>query len=96
RVPAHVKDYAVNEVYALDLKTKSPKVDDLKRLLVAPAGAEPTGPCFAPNFDTLFINLQNPNSNLTRGRFRNDATVAIRGFEGTEKSDTPSSSAVEK
>ncbi len=88
RVPEHVKDYAVNEVYALDLKVKNPKVDDLKRFLIAPAGAEPTGPCFTPNFDTMFINMHAPNAEKTQGRFKTDVTVAIRGFDATEK-DTP-------
>jgi secreted PhoX family phosphatase len=91
RVPAHVKDYAVNEVYALDLTLKNPKLDDLTRLLVAPAGAEPTGPCFSPNYDTFFINMQNPNPDKTRGRFKSDVTVAIRGFAGTDKNSAQTS-----
>ncbi|MGN6647617.1 MAG: PhoX family protein [Cytophaga sp.] len=53
----------VNEIYWLDLSIKNPAVDDLKRFLIAPNGAETTGGTFIEGDSRFyFVNIQHPDS----------------------------------
>ncbi len=53
----------VNEIYWLDLSIKNPTVDDLKRFLIAPNGAETTGGTFIEGDSRFyFLNIQHPDS----------------------------------
>ena len=68
-----------NEIYFLDLNQAAPKIDDLKRFAVIPEGAEPTGPVFSPDFNSLFFNIQFENPGK-RAPFNRSMTVVVAGF----------------
>ena len=83
RLPDHAEAARrmVNEVYWLDLSIESPTVDDLCRFAIAPAGSEPTGPAFSPDYTTLFLNIQHP-SRTNPHPFDRATTVAITRHTG--------------
>ncbi len=78
RVP-EASTHWINEVYVLDLNIQSPTLDDLRRLVVAPHGAETTGGTWSPDFSTLFLNLQHP-SKANPAPFNRASTVALTGW----------------
>lgn len=69
----------INEIYILDLSIEEPKLDDLRRLVVAPHGAETTGGVWSPDFSTLFFNLQHP-ATTNAPPFNRASTVALTGW----------------
>lgn len=75
--PAHYK--AANEIYFLDLKHLQPKLDDLHRFAVIPAGFESTGAIFSPDYGSLFINLQQADKGGL-APFDRSMTVVVTGF----------------
>jgi secreted PhoX family phosphatase len=70
------KDKVVNEIWWLDLSIRNPKVDDLKRFMIAPAGAETAGGCFTPDYTTYFINIQHPDAD-NPAPFNRSVTIAV-------------------
>lgn len=82
RVPAAAATAGntVCELYFLDLSIASPKVDDLKRLVVGPIGAEITGARFTPDGKTMFVNLQHPNSK-NPAPYNTSYTLAVWGYD---------------
>lgn len=77
RVPAHAEGTLRSEVYLVNMKLKHATPDDLIRIAVIPAGAEPTGPCWSPDFSTLFLNIQHPAKGNAEP-FNKATTIAIR------------------
>lgn len=82
RVPAaaHNAGRVVNELYWLDLDIPNPTRDDLKRLLVGPAGAEITGARFTPDGKTMFVNIQHPSSS-NASPYNRSYTLAVWGYD---------------
>ena len=71
------KNFFMNEIFWLDLSVKNPTVDDLKRFLIAPAGAETTGGAFmSGNTRFYFINIQHPYSS-NPPPFNKSCTIVI-------------------
>lgn len=71
------KGLFVNEIYWLDLSVSNPTVDDLKRFLIAPAGAETTGGEFIQgNSRFFFVNIQHPDSSNPEP-FNKSCTIVI-------------------
>lgn len=68
---------ALNEIYWLDLTIANPKVEDLKRFLVAPKGCETTGGYFTPDFKTYFVNIQHPDTTNVPP-FNRSCTIAVK------------------
>lgn len=68
-----------NEIYFLDLSIVSPKIDDLKRFAVLPEGAEPTGPAFSPDYNSLFFSIQFVKPGK-RAPFNRSMTLVVSGF----------------
>ena len=67
----------VNEIFWLDLSIQNPTVDDLKRFLIAPNGAETTGGAFIDGDSRFyFINIQHPYSN-NPPPFNQSCTIVI-------------------
>ena len=67
----------VNEIYWLDLSILKPTVDDLKRFLIAPAGAETTGGTFLQGDSRYyFVNIQHPDS-ANPAPFNKSCTIVI-------------------
>ncbi len=67
----------INEIYCLDLSIKNPKVDDLKRLAIAPSGSETTGGTFINrNARYYLINIQHPDR-TNPPPFNKSCTVVI-------------------
>lgn len=81
RLPAFITSSSswICEVYALDLGTPNPTVNDLKRFSIFPKGAEATGGYFTPDYNTFFINVQHP-SGSNGAPFNVSTTIAITGF----------------
>lgn len=77
-----------NEIWYLDLNIANPKVDDLQRFLVAVPGAECTGVCFAPDGETIFLNIQHPDSSNTYPFDKTCTLVIHRKKEPEEKKST--------
>ena len=69
----------INEIYVLDLSIAEPTLDNLKRLVVAPHGAETTGGVWTPDFSTLFFNIQHPDQS-NPPPFNLSSTVALTGW----------------
>lgn len=67
------------EIFYLDLSLANPTVDDLKRFLIGPKGAETTGGYFTPDGKTYFVNIQHPDGN-NPAPFNNSTTIALTGF----------------
>lgn len=78
RVPEEFlkKDKIVNEIWWLDLSLKNPGVDDLKRFLIAPVGAETTGGYFTADYSTYFLNIQHPDTDNPEP-FNRSVTIAV-------------------
>jgi uncharacterized protein len=74
------KNQVSNEIYWLDLAIASPKIDDLKRLLIAPYGSETTGGYFNPDYSTYFVNIQHPSTD-NKPPFNKSCTIAVEGFK---------------
>lgn len=70
----------VNEVFLLDLSIKKPTVDDLIPLATLPAGSEPTGPAFTPDFTAMFLNVQHPDKRNPQP-FNKSTTIVIYDLE---------------
>ena len=68
------------EIYALNTASENPTVDNLKRLLIGPAGAETTGGRPTPDGKTYFVNIQHPSSS-NPAPFNKSATIAVTGFD---------------
>lgn len=83
RVPEGKDAWVINEVYFLDLQHQPPKLDDLRRFAVIPYGNESTGPCWSPDYSSLFFNLQSPGGKDRKGKspFNKSMTVVVTGFE---------------
>ena len=81
RLPSYITSSAayICEVYALDLSTPNPTVNDLRRFAVFPKGSEATGGYFTPDFNTFFIDIQHPASG-NGAPFNVSTTVSITGF----------------
>jgi uncharacterized protein len=65
-----------NEVWWLDTSIPNPSIEDLQRFLIAVPGAECTGICFAPDGETIFLNIQHP-SNSNAYPFDKTCTLVI-------------------
>lgn len=82
RVPAEAAaaKRLVNELFCLPVPASgNPKLDDLLRLAMVPAGAESTGGCWSPDGETLFVNFQHPlPTNIAP--WNKDCTLAFTGF----------------
>jgi len=63
----------------LDLSIQKPKIEDLQRLLIGPAGSEMSGPVFTPDGSTLFINIQHPSSK--NKIYNKSTTIAITAWD---------------
>ncbi len=81
RVPAYAEQAqtAFCELYWLDLSIVNPKVDDLKRMMVTPAGAEITGARFTPDGKSMFVNIQHPDEN-NPAPYNTSYTVVLTGY----------------
>lgn len=71
---------SICEIYFVDLRKKNPTVDDLRRFIIGPVGAETTGGVFTPDGKTYFVNIQHPSSSNIFP-FNNSTTIAVTGFE---------------
>ena len=69
----------VGEIYVVDASIPNPKVDNLKRLLIGPNGAETTGGKATPDGRTYFVNIQHPSGSNPEP-FNRSATIAVTGF----------------
>ncbi|MGE3801902.1 MAG: alkaline phosphatase PhoX [Candidatus Kapaibacterium sp.] len=67
------------EIYVLDASLKNPTVDDLKRLLIGPNGAETTGGRPTPDGKSYFVNIQHPSGSNPEP-FNKSATIVLTGF----------------
>lgn len=90
RVPpaAEAANRYICEMYWLDMSIASPKVDDLKRMVVGTVGAEITGARFTPDSKTMFVNMQHPAS-TNPAPYNTSYTLAIWGYEPATFSDPP-------
>ena len=79
RLPKGKAAPLINEIYFLDLSKPNPKLDDLMRFAVIPAGAESTGPVWNTDFSALFFNLQHPNRD-NPAPFDRACTVVVTGW----------------
>lgn len=73
-------DRTINELYWLDLSIADPQPDDLRRMLVGPAGAEITGARFTPDGRTMFVNIQHPSTS-NASPYNRSYTLAVWGYE---------------
>lgn len=82
RVAAYAskKNKFYNELYVLDLTIENPTPDDVRRLAIAPMGAEFSGGVMSPDGSTLFINVMHPHSSNGKP-YNRSATIAITGFK---------------
>lgn len=67
------------EAYLLDLEAPA-TIDNLKRVVVGPAGSELTGGIFTPDGTTMFINPQHPDAKLA-APYNTSYTLAVWGFD---------------
>ncbi len=83
RMPAYAANAGrtVCEMYWLDLAVQNPTVDDLKRFMVGPHGAELTGARFTPDGRTMFVNVQHPSSG-NPAPYNRSYTLAVWGYYG--------------
>ena len=68
------------EMYVLDMSKTNPSLDDLRRLLITPNGAEVTGAIPTPDGKAMFINSQHPSLGNT-GDFGNSCTMLLTGLD---------------
>lgn len=80
RLPKGDKGLLINEIYFLDLSIKAPKLDDLQRFAVIPAGAESTGPIWNPDFTAFFFNIQHPSAD-NPPPYNKPCTVVVTGWK---------------
>ncbi len=69
----------VNEIYFLDLKHVQPKLDDLHRFAVIPAGYTSTGAIFTPDCSSLIFNIQ-AHDQVGVAPWDRSMTVIVTGF----------------
>lgn len=79
RVPSGIS-HAICEVFLLDLSVSDPTLDDLKRIVVTPIGAEVTGATGTPDGKTLLVNSQHPSTNNPYP-YNHSITLAITGWD---------------
>lgn len=79
RMPAGITNRAC-ELYLLDLSISNPSLSDLKRITVAPYGAEITGAVGMPDGKSILVNSQHPSSDNPYP-YNNSMTIAIHGFD---------------
>lgn len=80
RVPEGVDGSgSINEIYFLPLRNGSVTKESLQRFAIAPAGAETTGAVWAPDFETLFFNIQHP-SRENPEPWNKACTIMVTGF----------------
>jgi uncharacterized protein len=80
RVPKGDQGQLINEIYFLDLNIKTPKLDDLQRFAVIPAGAESTGPIWNPDYTAFFFNIQHPSAD-NPAPYNKPCTVVVTGWK---------------
>lgn len=68
------------EMYVLDMSKPNPTLDDLKRLLITPNGAEVTGAIPTPDGKAMFVNSQHPSAGNT-GDYGNSCTMLLTGLD---------------
>lgn len=69
----------INEIYTLDLGNPQPQLDDLRRLVVAPSGAETTGGTWNPDYSAYFFNVQHPDTS-NPAPYNRSTTVVLSGW----------------
>ena len=81
RLPSFITSSSswICELYVINLSVSSPSVNDIKRFSSFPRGSEVTGGYFTPDYNTLFINVQHPNTS-NAPPFNRSATIAVTGF----------------
>lgn len=79
RQPSTAQSHLQNEIFILDLNQSNPQLENLKRVLIAPAGSETTGGVWDDTFSTYFVNIQHPD-NKNPQPFDKDITIAITGW----------------
>ena len=68
------------EMYVLDMSKQNPTLDDLRRLLITPNGAEVTGAIPTPDGKAMFVNSQHPSAGNT-GDYGNSVTMLLTGLD---------------
>ena len=68
------------EMYVLDMSKSNPTLDDLRRLLITPNGAEVTGAIPTPDGKAMFVNSQHPSAGNT-GDYGNSCTMLLTGLD---------------
>jgi secreted PhoX family phosphatase len=68
------------EIYVLDMSKANPTLDDLRRLLITPNGAEVTGAIPTPDGKAMFVNSQHPSAGNT-GDYGNSCTMLLTGLD---------------
>lgn len=68
------------EIYVLDMSKPNPTLDDLRRLLITPNGAEVTGAIPTPDGKAMFVNSQHPSS-VNTGEYGNSVTMLLTGLD---------------
>ncbi|MFN5112553.1 MAG: alkaline phosphatase PhoX, partial [Ignavibacteria bacterium] len=71
---------AICEIYVLDMSKTNPTLDDLRRLLITPLGAEVTGAIPTPDGKAMFVNSQHPSAGNT-GDYGNSCTMLLTGLD---------------
>jgi secreted PhoX family phosphatase len=81
RLPSFITSSSnwICEMYAINLSVQNPTVNDIKRFSVFPKGSEVTGGTFTPDYGTLFVNVQHPNSS-NPAPYNLSVTVSVTGF----------------
>ena len=67
-------------MYVLDMSKSNPTLDDLRRLLITPNGAEVTGAIPTPDGKAMFVNSQHPSAGNT-GDYGNSCTMLLTGLD---------------
>lgn len=68
------------EMYVLDMGIPNPTLNDLRRLMILPNGAEVTGARPTPDGKAMFVNSQHPSRRNT-GDFANSCTILLTGLD---------------
>lgn len=82
RVPGGANAKIVSEIYFLNLAQNAHRLDDLKRFAVLPPGCEATGPCWTPDYQSLFLNIRNSGDkqNPVPKGYEKSMTIVVTGF----------------
>lgn len=82
RIAAYDGARETSEIYFLDLKLPTPRLDDLKRFAVVPAGCESTGACWSSDYGALFFNIQAESDPKKKAAppYDKSMTVVVTGF----------------